>query len=1690
MSDEAIIDDGAENGDSTANVIKDGKDRSKKKRSSSKAAAARGAGKGKRQKTKAERLSDVPLSEAHHQLLNLFSAVDHAYCFLVNNSILPRVASLQSLVWRLFPGRFGDETSFLPRLRELAGVAPSVMVLEEPADGGRGGVEDEFQAAEPPSESRRLELRFPQKNTSGTGKAKVSKRLQLMRQAMLEHADGSSRQAARGASSSNESCDAGGGVDTSPAPAAKRGGRAATSGAESSLGRRRGSDVPGSGREGSALDMGGASAGEGVATARESAGDEQACVRAKGKGKGKGKGRGSDKDRSSTEDPAAGGVNEAAAARAGVPTGGRVKRGPATGTALSLLGPLSASPAYVVVRQGGGQQDRDGKNSGAGGIRAEAGVGAGGIRRDGEEKEEEGQKEDETSKAAPGAQDGGAASSLRFDPQLTLDYLKSLPIYEGQAVYSETLPGRDGEFADTLVPLHPEVWAALAASKGVTRLFKHQALAIDAAAAGQHVALSTATSSGKSVVFNVSVIEALVGPRPNAVALYLFPTKALAQDQLRSLKELVEASAYLRERVRPMTLDGDTPFGERGVVSEEANIILTNPDMLHASVLPGHKRFRRVLTNLSHVVIDEAHVYRGAFGAHVSMVLRRLLRLWSVNAQPGPPPQFICCSATMSSAPSHFASLLPLEECLGGRERLYYGSADTAPTGRKTFVLWRPPIVADWFTEPLPTSAAAKNIKIPTGDGDREGGTTAGVEGGDGETKRGPGSARSRRGGRGRGSRGRGGRGGGTGRAQSSASRGSLSLGDMETWRKGPTDNFYNKEYRKLMGAELPRPSGTASPPSSSCSSSVGKTLAVGSSGAATSTSPSPSPKQAMDVAGTPVGDSTVDGDGHSTSVAAAATPSSSSLSPAARTPEQSATRNSTAGKGAAPAEGVAAEPAPSSTTEGDSDALVAKGGGGRGFSREAAALLEAGIVGAATALTYADGSKTAGNGSSTDSGEPNGNTSDEAAASARAAKEGAVVAGFGGSGKGKGKGKGEGEGGGNGEGEDGDEWEDCRRRSPICETAEILAALVKQRVKTLAFCRTRKLTELTLRYGHQDLEKTAPHMVSLVQGYRGGYTKGERRKIEGSLFANKLLGVTATCALELGVDIGELDVTLHLGFPGSVSSLRQQAGRAGRGGTDSLAIMVLFQDPISQFFVRNPAELLHKEPEAAVLDSNNDLVLRAHLLCAAAECPLGIPTMGGVTDAALFGGEERLAEVIDTMTGGDFPRLVRVTGNLGWKANPGLNPPPCRRVGLRMIDPVSFSVVDDLKGGEAFDSVEYSRAFFALFQGAIYLHQARQYLVTRLDLGAHVAHTIPVKRGQARPHKQMGTGRTLERGECTLPPLQYATRAFWLDVGVTAKSRVQEEGLDFEGGVHAVGHALLAVVPLFLLCDAADVDCEHARPHHNRPQPHRILVYDKRPGGVGVSDAMFGCHRAVLSKALELVEGCPCPDGCLACVHDHACMGYNAIIDKRAASVILKSLIHDMMTGEADGETPVVDLVAPHAAAAAAARKSSHARKGQEREEGKANKHTHTPPSRRWELRRRRGGQPEDGSGGGDAPAGHAVGGFFLGQGENLRGDSEDGDDVVGLGANGGSGGGGGSTASDGRAGQKGGLHTGGGCCGSGKSGAVGTGEDVEEEPEAAPITSPRKKQRLRNLRLAKGMDRAREKDIAVVGCWIPSVP
>ncbi|CAM9143408.1 unnamed protein product [Choristocarpus tenellus] len=1218
------------------------------------------------------------------------------------------------------------------------------------------------------------------------------------------------------------------------------------------------------------------------------------------------------------------------------------------------------------------------------------------------------------------------------------------------------------------------------------------AIAIDASLSGRHVAISTSTSSGKSAVYNVAVLEKILGPdRPGAVALYLFPTKALAQDQLRSLKALVQASPVLQAQVHPMTLDGDTPFRERGFAMEKANVILTNPDMLHASVLPGHKRYRRVLGNLAYVVVDEAHVYRGAFGSHVSMVLRRLLRLWALYAGSGPPPQFISCSATMLDSPGHFASLVPLEACLGGKESLLSVEKDTAPCGSKTFVLWNPPVVEEPLHHLSPSTRAAKSPIAATGSETTGSATSVApvivVDGGNEDVK---GESQKQ----------------GAQRSEQVSAVGMVAASEIATGRGrkgrrgkgrkelvGRVPRLSMGEGKKMKGGKsvdlLPPP---VSADSALTKEEPGAEVRAKMRNAGEGAVPKFGVKTGVAVKG-------CYGDGDRGAGARTRTGLRAELlSPTHKRRQICPTDNyydleykrlmcldvpGTRGVRAGEERAQHAVTGERQHQAGGSEEVkFVKGYGAEGGTEDVEGVAE----GSLKAVLKGCGAM----------GVEEGNRDELLSGEVLELSKDVPC------------------------------WEE-KRRSPIVETAQVLAAVVKQRVRTIAFCRTRKLTELALRYCLQDLDTSAPHLTSLVRGYRGGYTKGDRREIEGKLFANQLLGVTATCALELGVDIGELDVTLHLGFPaGSISSLRQQAGRAGRGGTDSLAIMVLFQDPVSQYFLHNPRELLHKEPEAAVLDAKNDLILQSHLLCAAAECPLGVPHLGGVCDEGLFGGRKKMDEVIDLMMGGDFPRLVKASdGVAGWSANAALDPPPCRRVGLRMIDPVTFSVVDDLREEQTIDHVEYSRAFFSLFEGAIYLHQARQYMVTKLDLKAVVAHVRPVKvdyftasrnnvdvnvtkvlETSDDNHAHTGavdvvatvhgyvkiranTGRTFERGTCSLPSLCYGTRAFWLDIGVGLRETVMLEGHDFKGGVHALAHALLAVIPLFLMCDPEDVDCEHYREFQHRPRPSRVMIFDKRPGGTGVSDSIFSRHRVhslqtqfedyvlsalfhrlnmacpaiaaslassivvsrmcilcvcavnrdVMSKALQLLEGCCCPDGCLNCIHDHGCTGYNSLLDKKAALILLRGMIHLMGT-KGVGTTTT--------------------RGGDDTETSSSGKQVN---GTEWSGSTQRRGC-----------SGESFGCDFL-----LRGEDEG---VVSCPAS--PQGGQKCTSEEEVTRRRAARDVG---ANDDKQACEGRRETTVPDPT---LLSPWKKQRLRNLRLAKGMERARQKDIEVQGCWIPSVP
>ena len=278
-----------------------------------------------------------------------------------------------------------------------------------------------------------------------------------------------------------------------------------------------------------------------------------------------------------------------------------------------------------------------------------------------------------------------------------LNFLQQQPWYTGQAVASVSRPARPARYADLRrgeAALPPPLWAGLR-SQGIQRLYSHQAKAVDAALDGKNVVLSTATASGKSLAYVLPIIATAVEgvqqePPAGCAAICMFPTKALAHDQLRALTALLgSGDGSMRDAVRPTAFDGDTPHAERAGLRQRCNVFLTNPDMLHASILPAHKQWSEVLRVLRYIVLDEMHVYTGIYGAHVALILRRLLRVCSLYND-GAPPRFICCSATLARPRAHFERLIPRP--FSEDTQVVSADMDGAPAGKRWVVLWQPPI--------------------------------------------------------------------------------------------------------------------------------------------------------------------------------------------------------------------------------------------------------------------------------------------------------------------------------------------------------------------------------------------------------------------------------------------------------------------------------------------------------------------------------------------------------------------------------------------------------------------------------------------------------------------------------------------------------------------------------------------------------------------------------------------------------------------------------------------------------------------------------------------------------------------------------------------------------------------------------------------------------------------------------------
>jgi DEAD/DEAH box helicase domain-containing protein len=754
--------------------------------------------------------------------------------------------------------------------------------------------------------------------------------------------------------------------------------------------------------------------------------------------------------------------------------------------------------------------------------------------------------------------DPGLFEANRAAPSIrTLDELESLLLSvasrgrgrhgSGELIHVERLPARPARYRDLKEPL-PAPLARLLEAQEIEQLYEHQAEAVDLARAGKHVAVSTGTASGKSLAYHLPILERLL-LEPGAVAIYLFPTKALAQDQLRGLHRFASDSPEIGAALVAGAYDGDTPTHTRRRLRERANAILTNPDMLHQGILPYHSRWARVLSNLRYVVVDEMHTYRGIFGSHVANVLRRLRRL---ARHYGAEPQFLLSSATIHN-PAELAELLVGDE-------VAVVDQDGSPRGPKLFAFWNP-------------------------------------------------------------------------------------------LYKGP------------------------------------------------------------------------------------------------------------------------------------------------------------------------------------DSPD---------------------------------------------------------RRSASVDAEKILVALLRRDIQTIVFTRARVVAELIYRYTRERLGRDREGLGEKIAPYRGGYLPEERRAIERRLFEGELRGVIATNALELGIDVGSLDAAVLVGFPNTIASTWQQAGRAGRRLDPALAVVVGYDDPMDQYLMRHPNYFFAQSPENAVLDPENPYVLAAQLSCAAYELPLS------EADEALFGGRaHEIAGVLE-----DEGELKELDGLRYWSSSDY----PAGKVNLRTISDDTYTILDTKNNNAVLGTVDSISALELVYPEAIYLHEGDTYFVRGLDLEQKVAYvearevdyyTQPVldtrlKLNETRDSRRLGDEsvglglaevswatvamkkirfRSLDAigyHPLELPRLKLDTVTFWIQPCEGTRAAVRIAGLNPREGMAGLRNLLITLLPLYAMCDRPDIGGVLDSSNLGEAT---IFLYDRYPGGIGYAERGYEIADELLRAALRLAADCPCELGCPSCV-------------------------------------------------------------------------------------------------------------------------------------------------------------------------------------------------------------------------------
>ncbi|KAL4797098.1 hypothetical protein BDV19DRAFT_377815 [Aspergillus venezuelensis] len=536
-------------------------------------------------------------------------------------------------------------------------------------------------------------------------------------------------------------------------------------------------------------------------------------------------------------------------------------------------------------------------------------------------------------------------------------------------------------------------------------------------------------------------------------------------------------------------------------------------------------------------------------------------------------------------------------------------------------------------------------------------------------------------------------------------------------------------------------------------------------------------------------------------------------------------------------------------------------------------------------------------------------------------------------------------------------------RGDAVAEAARLFCQLILRGARVIAFCRIRKLCEVLLQAVKTECTRLERSEVgNMIMGYRGGYSPQDRRKIEAEMFQGQLLGIVATNALELGVDIGSLDAVITLGFPYSISNLRQQSGRAGRRNKDSLSVLIGDRYPTDQYYMRNPEELFSKPNCELQVDLTNELVLEGHIQCAAFELPIAPDT-----DSIYFG--PHLAHFAST-------RLKRDAMGY-YHCHERFRPHPSRCVPIRDTEDQHFAVIDTTNNRNmVLEEVEASRAFFTLYEGGIFLHQGQTYLVKELNPDAFFARVrdftdidpietehsrlvntrsqTPTTTANDTPDPSLSPkcrayfgpiritaivygffkidkrGRILDAVPVDNPPITLFTKGLWLDIPKIALDILESHRLNIAAAIHAAEHAVLSLLPSFVVSSPGDVrtECKVAKKELGselrkravvkndgsgrrrddsdpplpelkppaRQRPARLTFYDAKGGscGSGIARKAFEFIDTLLIRAVNRIENCVCvtPGGCLECCCDERCKEMNSVMSKAGAGVVLRCLL------------------------------------------------------------------------------------------------------------------------------------------------------------------------------------------------------